>query len=255
MHRRFEFSREVDRLIAQQEGILSRQQALQLGIPRATLARLLNSGQWQSMLPGTFVTHDQPASWESLAWAGLLVGGETARIGGYAAGHLHRLIDAEPDVITILIPHRRQLRSRGRFNFVREREGVRQPRSIGSLSRTTIDDTILDLSANRFHDGPVESPAHWVTRAIQLHLTTPQRLRDALADRRRIPYREELEAMLTDVDNGTESPLELSYICATSSEHTDYPLGPARSAPQRAAKPGAATSGMRHTGCSSNSMG
>lgn len=51
-----------------------------------------------------------------------------------------------------------------------------------------------------------------VTQAVSSHKTTAERLLRALRRRDRHPHRKLLEAMLTDVAEGAESPIELMYL-------------------------------------------
>jgi hypothetical protein len=50
-----------------------------------------------------------------------------------------------------------------------------------------------------------------VLNACQRRLTTPDRLRDALARRPKIAWRRPLVALLTEAEDGVHSPLELAY--------------------------------------------
>jgi hypothetical protein len=59
----------------------------------------------------------------------------------------------------------------------------------------------------------------WVTRACQRRLTTPARLLAALSARKRIRWRRELLAVLADVAEGAETPLELAYLRKVERAH------------------------------------
>ncbi len=82
--------------------------------------------------------------------------------------------------------------------------------------RTRIDDTVLDLTDTSHSPRAV---AGWVTQACQKRLTTPERLAAALARRKKIKWRPMLEAMLIDVAEGAQSPLELKYLRAVEQAH------------------------------------
>ncbi|SDS80119.1 type IV toxin-antitoxin system AbiEi family antitoxin domain-containing protein [Microlunatus soli] len=224
MYARYQPSVEVRRLAELQDGVLTREQALGLGVSRHVLQRLVTQGRWQRPLPGVLLTHDQAASWNANAWAGVLHAGAGARLGGYAAAYLGKLVDDPPAKITVLLPHDRGRASCPPWQFVRERSGVRQPGSIGSLPRTTIDDTVLDLASDRFRDGRRQTPVHWVTTAVQRNLTTPARLRRAVNARARLVGRHELMALLADTDAGAESPLEVCYLNDVERAH-GLPVG------------------------------
>ena len=74
-----------------QSGVVSREQVFGTGLPRSGLIRLLGEGTWQRSAPGIYLTVPGPASWSAEAWAGVLIGGDRARIGGLAAAHLTRV--------------------------------------------------------------------------------------------------------------------------------------------------------------------
>ena len=204
--------------------MVTREQALGLGLSRHTLSRLVDQRQWQRLAPGLFVTHNGTVAWSSLAWGGILLGGEGARLGGTAAGHAHGLVDETPDPIHVFVPHDVIARRRSHWFFVRERPGARSPRTTGSPPRTGVADTLLDLcesvSARTVED--------LVTRAVQRRLTTPRQILRALSGRGRHSCRRLLVEMLADVDLGAESPLELRYL-----RDVERPHGLPRGARQR----------------------
>jgi len=74
--------------------------------------------------------------------------------------------------------------------------------------RTTVEHTVLDLSARRGPDQAIRLAA----KALALDLTTPERLRGALAHRARQPDRSLLMEVLADVSDGCESPAERRYV-------------------------------------------
>jgi hypothetical protein len=188
--------------------VVTREQALGLGLSRHTLARMVAQHQWQRLAPGLFVTHNAAVSWSSLAWGGVLLGGEGARLGGSAAGYAAGLVDKAPDPLQVLVPHDVIARRREHWVFVRERPGARSPRTTGSPPRTLAADVVLDL-CERASAREVED---LVTRAVQRRLATPQQMLRALSGRGRHPCRVLLTELLADVDVGAESPLELRYL-------------------------------------------
>ncbi|MGI3783747.1 MAG: type IV toxin-antitoxin system AbiEi family antitoxin domain-containing protein [Janthinobacterium lividum] len=208
MQQRGEPSRALLRLAAAQEDVLTREQALGLGLSRHTLSRLVAQRQWQRMAPGLFVTHSGAVTWPNLAWGGVLLGGEGARLGGSAAAYAQGLVDEAPDQVQVFVPHDVIARRRSHWVFVRERPGARSPRTTGSPPRTLAADTVLDLCES----ASARAVEDLVTRAVQRRLTTPQQVLRALSGRGRHSCRVLLTEILTDVDEGAESPLELRYL-------------------------------------------
>jgi very-short-patch-repair endonuclease len=215
VQRRGEPDRALLRLANAQADVVTREQAIGLGLSRHTLGRLTTQGQWQRLAPGVFVTHNGTVGWGSLAWAGVLLGGSDARLGGTAAAHGHGLLEDAPVPVEVLVPYGSPARSRLHWVFVHERPGARSPRSTGSPPRLPVPDTVLDLcegaSARRVED--------LVTRAVQKHLTTPANLRRALHRRSRHSRRQLLTELLAEVGEGAESPLELRYLRDVERRH------------------------------------
>ncbi|MGI3783071.1 MAG: type IV toxin-antitoxin system AbiEi family antitoxin domain-containing protein, partial [Janthinobacterium lividum] len=208
MERHGEPSPALLRLAHAQAQVVTREQALGLGLSRHTLGRLADEGRWQRLAPGTFVVHSGTVEWESLAWAGVLLGGQGARLGGTAAGYAHRLIEDAPVPVEVLVPHGSAARSRSRWRFVHERPGARDSRCTGSPPRILVPDTVLDLCEG----GSPRVLEDLVTRAVQSWLTTPLHLQRALDHRERHSRRRLLTELLLDVAEGAESPLELRYL-------------------------------------------
>ena len=207
MHHRHAVPPALTLLADQQDGVVSREQALALGVGRAVLQRLCDQGAWTRLGRGVFWTRSGPPPWRATAWAGVLLGGDQARLGPEASGHLWQLV-AEPEVVDVLVPYGRGCSADGPWTFVRERPGVRTPRSVGQPPRLPAADTVLDLAARR-EDGEV---VDLVTRAVAQRVTSVPGLRRALDDRSRHPARKLLLSLLADVDEGVESGLELRYL-------------------------------------------
>ncbi len=215
VHERQQPDRALVRLASAQSMVVTREQALGLGLSRHSLTRLVGQQQWRRLTAGVFLTHSHEASWESLAWAGVLLGGDGARLGGEAAAYAVRLLDEPPDPVQVLVPHGTQARDRGPWVFVQERPGARDPRCTGSPPRTVVADTVLDLCES----ATPRQVEDWVTRAVQRRLTTHQHLRRALVRRSRHTRRVLLADLLTEVGEGAESPLELRYLRDVERRH------------------------------------
>jgi len=191
-----------------QAGVISREQVHLLGLSDEVTKRLLRDGRWRPIASGIYHTVPSQPTWQGLAWAGILIGGEAARLGPQASGFLHNLIDEAPRPIDVLIPIGRSARVGGEWRFSRERPGARSPRSVKAPPRLTVEDTVLDLSTEA---GRADLIA-LVTKAVQARRTTPRRLLAALNDRSRHRHRRLLADVLGDVAAGAESPLEMKYL-------------------------------------------
>jgi len=98
-------------------------------------------------------------------------------------------------------------------------------------ARTTVEETVIDLtqSAATFEDA-----FNWLCQACAGRLTTADRLRRTLGQRKKLRYRRELRAALADVADGVHSPLEHRYVHRVERPHA---LPTARRQPR--ATPGA----------------
>lgn len=171
MHARHQIPFALTVLADQQDGVLTREQVLALGLSRAVLQRLCDQGTWHRMARGVVWTRTGDPTWPALARAGTLLGGDHARLGPEASGHVWRL-RPEPTTVDVLVPYATPRTVTGPWRFVRERAGCRSG-SVGDPPRLTAVDAVLDLTAHA-DDGEVVA---LVTRAVQQRLTTTDQLR------------------------------------------------------------------------------
>ncbi|MGJ3507832.1 type IV toxin-antitoxin system AbiEi family antitoxin domain-containing protein [Enemella sp. A6] len=217
----------VRRLLREQHGVLSREQALHLGVSQCRINRYLAEGHWHRLAPGILLAHPTNPTWPSLAWAGILIAPAQAALSGLAAAHLWNLAPEPPDPITIRLAPGTQVRRRDpRWIFERTRNTFR---SIGQLPRLNAETTVLDLCAAQ-----PDRSVHWVTEAINRRITRPERLLAALRSRTRHPVRRELGLLLADVGAGAHSALEVQYLRKVERAHR-LPVGrrQSRSGPYR----------------------
>jgi hypothetical protein len=196
---------------AAQAGVITGSQAEAYGVSRHVQRRLVISGQWQRLASGILLDHSGRPDWQSWAWAGLLRAGDNSRLAGRAAAYQEGMITDPPERIDILHPHGMRRPPTEHWSFHQEREAVGRLSSIGSLRRTRVEDTVLDLVGTGL-GGANQDPLHWVSLAIQQRLTTPERLVAALGRRKRLATRKDLLEILASVEDGIESPLEYHYL-------------------------------------------
>jgi hypothetical protein len=198
----------LTQLAAAQAGVVSREQVHLLGVSDALTERLLREGRWRPVAPGIYHTNPSLPTWNGLAWAGVLIGGDGARLGPEASGFLHNLTEVAPRPLDVLVPVGRSARIGGEWHFSRERPGARSQRSVDAPPRLTIEDTVLDLSSAATEGDLVAL----LTKAVQSRRTTPGRLLKAMNERSRYKYRKLVADILGDVAAGAESPLEMRYL-------------------------------------------
>lgn len=196
-------------LATAQAGVVSREQAISLGVTPRVIERLLRDGLWRPVTSGIYSLGD-PHDWLARAWAGVLIGGGSACLGHEAAAYLHRLLPEPPATITVHVDHAVQRDPRAGWAFVRSAR-----RGRGEPPRTAIPDTILDLAPGLNED----ALASLLSTAVGDRRTTPERILRALSERSRHPNRELLTAMLSDVASGAQSPLEVRYLREVERAH------------------------------------
>lgn len=208
---------DLDDLIAAQNGVVSRAQALGAGLTPARLRWLVGSGRWQPVHAHTFATFTGPLPFAAQVWAAILRVGDGAVAGHRTAAYLEGLCDEPGPVVHVTAPATRHVRGKVdgvRVHYAHRLASTRHPAK--SPPRTRLEDTVLDLVDAAPHPQEAEG---WVTAACQRRLTTPERLAGALGRRKKIRWRGMVEAMLVDVADGAQSPLELRHLRRVERAH------------------------------------
>ncbi|WP_116115195.1 type IV toxin-antitoxin system AbiEi family antitoxin domain-containing protein [Austwickia chelonae] len=219
MHAAHRLSPEAAALARTQNGVLSVPQLHTLGFTRRSINRI--SQQWTRIERGIYllVPHADVIPWEAKVWAGVLLGGPGAHVGGPTAAILHGLITDEDlrrqraaapslllkarEAVHVFVP-RRKLLDRGDFTFQEVTPGERETPSPAHPPRTGITDTVLDLCAL----GDVDETATWVSRACQRRLSTPEEILRRLEARPRLKHADVIRAIAQDADQGVTTELE-----------------------------------------------
>ncbi|PZF80632.1 hypothetical protein C1I92_25170 [Jiangella anatolica] len=197
--------------------MVSRAQALACGLNPRALEWRVGSGRWRRVHAGVFATFSGPPSFEAQVWAAILRAGRGAVASHRTAAYLDGLCDDPGSVIHITVPADRYVQCK--IDGVRVHQAHRLPLTrhpSKNPPRTRLDETVLDLVDIAPHPRDAET---WVTAACQRRLTTPERLADALGRRKKIRWRPMVEAMLSDVADGAQSPLELRHLRRVERAH------------------------------------
>lgn len=135
----------VQRLLREQAGVLSREQALSSGLTQRRIDRYVAEGHWQRVATGILCASPGPPEWRSLAWAGILIAPDGAALSGLAAAHLWNLTPDPAIPISVrLAPGDQVCRRDHRWHFERTRQHFRP---VGQLPRLSAEHTVLDLCA------------------------------------------------------------------------------------------------------------
>ena len=121
-------------LLRQQQGVISREQALSCGMGRPALNyRGRAGGRWPTLLPGVYLTHTGTATDDQRDIAALLYAGPRGVLTGPAALRRHDIAIKSADAVDVLVPQDVQRVGAG---FVRLHRTVRLPRGSASRGRS-----------------------------------------------------------------------------------------------------------------------
>lgn len=213
------FDDQVGALLRAQDGVASRAQLLGAGCAPHDVERMLRRGELVVALPGAYVDHNGPRTWNQRAWVAVLACWPAALAGasamraeggpGLRGFDESAPIDVAVDVARTMAP----------------RAGVRVRRMAGlearvrwntSPPRVRYEEAVLDVVA--------ALPREWdrievCAGAVRSRCTTAARLDAALAARRRFPRRRWLAEVLADIADGTGSVLERGYLQRVERAH------------------------------------
>jgi hypothetical protein len=201
----------IAQTLADQDGLISRAQALDAGLSRVQIARLLRRKEWIVVHTGVYIEHNGPLSWQQRAWAAVLYAWPAALTHGSAMRAAHgpgRRDDRDEGPIQVAVDRDRHLTRRPGIRF-RRMSGfeTRVQWNLGP-PRVRYEEAVLDVAAEK--PDPVASVGV-LADACGSRRTTVARLLARLDSRNRIGQREWLRAVLADVAQGTCSVLEHGY--------------------------------------------
>jgi hypothetical protein len=221
----------VERLIKEQDGLISRRQAIAAGLAPHDIERRLRRREWVRVHEGVFINHTGELTWQQRAWAAVLWAWPAALSHDSAL----RALDGpgkkgrDDALIHVAVAAERR---------VVAPEGVRVHRMTHFADRVQwnkhpprirFEQAVIDTAADAATD---QDAIAVLADAVNARRTTARRLGEALADRARVPRREWLAGILADVDAGTCSVLEQGYLARVERPH-GLPIG-ARQVPSRA---------------------
>jgi hypothetical protein len=203
-------------LASTQSAVVSRQQALEAGVTKATLIWQLRSDRWQQLRRGVYALFSGEPSREAMLWAAVLRVGCDAMLSHHTAAELAGLTDRPSSLIHVTVPARRRVQPEPGMVIHRSLQAGQARHPSLLPPRTRVEDTVLDLIglARTFDDA-----CGWVTRACGRRLTTEPRLLAAMALRSRQRWRIPLAQVLTGPGGGVHSVLEYRYYHGVERAH------------------------------------
>ena len=219
---------EIRQLLAMQNGVVSRAQALGLGLQPHDVRRLLRRRDLTPIHPGVFVDHTGEPSWVQRAWGAVLAcatseGRSGSDLGSALFGaSAMRAADgpgrdgSDDWPIRVAIPRERR---------VVPPRGVVVVRTFGmdhrvqwnlGPPRMRYDEAALDVALEARHEFAAIGA---VSRAVQGRHTTAARMAAVLDGRARAPRRDFLAGVLRDVADGSCSVLEHGFTTLVERPH------------------------------------
>jgi hypothetical protein len=216
-------TQDIDALIADQAGVISRRQAIARGVVAHDIRRVLRRREWAIALPGVYVNHTGSLSWLQRAWAAVLFSWPAA------LSHESALRSAEG-------PGKGRGESTIHVSIDRHRHLVRPPgvtlhRVVGLTDRVlwnmgpprvSYEHAAIDVAAAAESDF---AAIGILAEACQSRRTTARRIVEMIHTRDRLSRREWMTSVLRDVAAGSCSVLEHGYLTKVERAHG---LAPAR---------------------------
>jgi hypothetical protein len=195
-------------LAEQQCGIVTKQQAIAVGVTRTVIASHVRYGRWQRLHPGVYATFTGRPSRLAELWAAVLSAGLGAMLSHQAAAELAGLIKRPSPLIHITVPADRRVAYTPGIVVHRSKRAAAARHPVKLPPQTRVEETVLDLAGAA---RTIDDACAWITRGLGSRLTTRDKLHQALALRRKIRWRAELKELLTPDAAGFHSVLERRY--------------------------------------------
>jgi very-short-patch-repair endonuclease len=208
-------------LLAVQDGVISRGQALEGGMSVTQIRGRLRNGRWQPLHRGVYAAFTGEPTRLALIWSALLSAGPGAAVSHYTAAELFGL-GSSAQAIHVTIPAPRTVQQAAwspalpRLVVHRSDRVLRARHPALLPPRTRIEETIVDLtqSAATFEDA-----FGWLARACASRICTADMLLRAVDQRKKLRYRREVRAALAEIADGVHSQLEYRYIRGVERPH------------------------------------
>jgi hypothetical protein len=152
----------------------------------------------------------------SRIWAVLIAAGREAALSHHTAAELAGLTDSVSPTVHVTIPANRRIAalSGACIHHSNRLDVARHPTK--NPPQTRIEETVLDLVDVA---ESVDVALGWLTAACGRRLTRPDRIHQALNQRKQVRWRREVASALGDVARGNHSVLELRYFRTVARAH------------------------------------
>ena len=206
----------LDRLAQIQAGVITRRQAIAEGMNAQSVDWMLRSRRWRTLQRAVYSVCTGAPARPAVLWAAVLRAGPGAALSFDSAAEVHRLIDLPASRVHVSIPHYRTVVPVRGVIIHRSRALPAAVHPTDLPPRTRIEATVLDLAGRAV---TFDAAFAIACAAVQRRLTTPARLRRAMAARSTMRWRDELSVALADIGAGVHSLLEYRYVTFVERPH------------------------------------
>ena len=180
---------QIRKLLASQGGVVTRSQAIGMGLDVEAIRNRLRYGDWQRLETGVYAAFTGEPNREAEIWAALLRAGPGATLSHWTAAERHGLLNKPSPAIHVTVPADRHPARSMKISGVvihRSRSLGRNRHPVMMPPCTRIEHTVLDLieSAASFDEA-----YDWICRAIGRRRTTAARIRAAMNTRPKMRWR------------------------------------------------------------------
>lgn len=206
-----------------QSGVVSRVQLLAAGETPTTIRRMIRRRELAIIHPGVYLNHTGGPTWLERAWAGVLHAWPAA-LSGQSALRAHEgpgKTTRDLTTIEVAIDQKRTVIAPAGMRVRRiDRLSERALWNVGP-PRLRYEDAAVDVAARAASDLDAVSA---LADMVQSRRSTAARLAAEVASRTRIPRRDWMRDVLTDIADGTCSVLEHGYLDRVVRPH-GLPIG------------------------------
>lgn len=205
----------VSRLLAHQDGVVTRTQLLAASLTRAQIDTLLRRHDLVAVHPGVYLTHTGSPTWSQRCWAAVMYAGRSALC---VESALHRP-GSEPaprGPVHVAVDWTRRVAPQDGIRVHRVRDLDRQVQWNLSPPRVRLEVAAVEV-AHRAPDDLAAISA--LASVVGSRRTVASRLRLEVEQRARVRRRALLTDLLVDLERGTHSVLEHGYLVRVLRPH------------------------------------
>lgn len=199
---------EWQELLETQAGVVTLPQANAHGWTRHAVAAQVAAGRWSSLHRNVYATFTGEPTYEQRLWSGLLYAGCKAAASHETALWLHDRKRAEPKLVHITVPRRRDAVRATGLRVYRSDLSPDEVLDLAQPPRVRLECAVLECAAAA---PELDDAIATVADAIQRRATTAERLRKALRQRPCLRYRAVLGEVLDMCGAGAHSLLEVRH--------------------------------------------